>query len=131
MFSLNESFNTVNICKYEVCENRNATGVTETLFRFEIKHHTFSRSKQSPSRVIHFFILFFHASMDPWKDSLGIAFSSMVTALLIFSTSPKWLLLMTSFSFGNRKKSQGFRFGEYGSCSSKGVLLFGQVLSVI
>ena len=45
--------------------------------------------------------------MDPWKDSSGIAFSFMVTVLLMASTSPKWVSLMTSFSFKNKKSHKG------------------------
>ena len=40
--------------------------------------------------------------MNRWKNSFGIAFSFIVTALLMASTSPKWLLLIF-FDFGNRK----------------------------
>ena len=64
-------------CIYQVCQKRNETGVTKTLFQFGIKFRCFSSS------LIHFSILFFHASMDPRKDSSEITFNFMVTALLI------------------------------------------------
>jgi len=51
---------------------------------------------------MHFFILFFHAFMDSWKDSSGIIFSYMVMALLIASMPPKWGSSNTFFSFGNK-----------------------------
>jgi len=34
----------------------------------------------------------------------------------MFSIVPKWRSLRVNFSFGNRKKSQGLKSGEYGKC---------------
>ena len=45
------------------------------------------------------------------------------------STSPKWVPLMISLSFRNRKKLQGARSGEYGGCSCRVMFFFDQVLS--
>ena len=64
-------------------------------------------SKQSPSSLIHFLILLYHASMHCWKDSSGMLLSSVVTAVLMASTSSKWVPLI--IPLGKKKKSHRAR----------------------
>jgi len=67
-------------------------------------------SKQSPWARMHFSNLLCHASTHSRKDSFGIAWSSLVMAVLM--AYEKRVPLMTSLSLGNKKKSQGAKSGE-------------------
>ena len=109
---------------YEVCLKSNETVHTIILLKMQIANCYASPPRQSPLALMHFSIFLCHASMHSWKDFFGIARSSFVTALLIAYTSGKRVPFMTLLSFGNRKKSQGARSGEYGGCSSTAMLFF-------
>ena len=66
-------------------------------------------SKQSPPDIIYDFMILFSSSFD---------------AVFIYSIVAKRRPFMGHFSFGNTKKSQGTRSGEYDGCAITSVLFF-------
>ena len=77
---------------------------------------------------MHFSNLLCHVSMHSWKDSSGIAWSSLVTAVLMASESWKRVSLMTSLSLGNKKKSHGGQIWRVGWLLQYSNVIFGMKL---
>ena len=62
-------------------------------------------------------------SMQCWKDSFGMAFSFILTTLLIAFSPSKWISLMIPFELGEKKTSYGARSDESGGCSGSVMFL--------
>ena len=73
-----------------------------------------SPSKYSPSDIIHLCQRFFQSSKHFWYSFFGMSLSSLNDSVFICSTVAKRRPFMGLFNLGNRKKSQGAKFGEYG-----------------
>ena len=87
-----------------MCLKCNGSSVRNNLFIFQTTNYIVASSKLSSLRLMHFPILFWHASMHSWKDSSTKPFSSVVTVLLVVSTPSKRVPLMIPLSFWKRKK---------------------------
>ena len=108
--------------RYEVCLKSNETVHTILLLKNANRKLLCIAFKVIPMSSNAFFhppLPCFHVLLEGF---FRIARSSFVTALLIACKSGKRVPFMTPLSFGNRKKSQGARSGEYGSCSSTAML---------
>ena len=76
-----------------------------------------------PSVIINLCQRFFQSSKHFWLARFGIVLSSSSNAVFISSIIANLYCFMGLFSFGNRKKSQGVKSGEYGGWGMITVLL--------
>ena len=75
-----------------------------------------SPSKYSPLLCMHRCQRFFNVLKHSWKAVLGMLRKCTSEFVLIASVDSKRRSFSVDLSFGNRKKSAGARFGEYGGC---------------
>ena len=67
-----------------------------------------------PSNIIHLLQLFFQSSKHFWNAPFGIANSSCFHFSFISTIVAKRFPFVDVFSFGNRTKNAGAKYGEYG-----------------
>ena len=88
-----------------------------------IHDYLFCPLQSNPHQILYLCQRFFQSSKHFKKSFFVILFSSSFDAVFISSIVAQRRPFMGLFSFGNKKKSQGARSGEYGGCGIISVFL--------